>query len=64
MEILGGLALLVDKFVPLALTISVGIMFNAAAFHGLHDPGGIAGALVGLVLVYAYEDRFSSLLSV
>jgi len=67
LEILGGLALVANKFVPLALTISVGIMFNAAVFHGIHALDGIAGALVGLVLglvlVYAYRDRFSSLLS-
>lgn len=67
LEILGGLALLLNKYVPLALTFMVAIMFNAALFHGLHDPANIGGAIVGLllslVLVYAYKDRFKSLLS-
>lgn len=67
LEIIGGLLLLVGKYVPLALTFMIAIMFNAAIFHALHDPANIVGALLGLilglVLVYAYKDRFSSLLS-
>jgi len=67
LEIVFGLALLLGKFVPLALTILGAIMFNAFLFHALHDMGNIAGAVIGcimsLVLVYAYKDRFSSLLS-
>lgn len=67
LEILVGIALLAGKYMPLALTIGIAIMFNAAVFHLIHDPGGVAGALVGLilglVLVYANKDRFSSLLS-
>ena len=66
-EILGGLALIAGKFVPLALTLMIAIMFNATVFHGLHDManigGGLIGLIFGLVLVYAYKDRFSSLLS-
>ena len=67
LEILGGLALLLNKYVPLALTILVAIMFNAAVFHGLHDVKNISGAIIGLVLglilVYVNKDRFSELLS-
>ncbi len=67
LEFLGGLALLVNKFVPLALTFITAIMFNAVVFHGLHDPAGIGGAVVALLLslalVYANKDRFSRLLS-
>lgn len=67
LEILGGLALITNKFVPIALVIITAIMFNAAIFHGLHAPDGIGGAAVGLilslVLVYANKERFSSLLS-
>jgi len=66
-EIIGGLLLIAGKYVPLALTLLIAIMFNAAIFHALHDPANIVGALVGLVLglvlVFAYKDRFSSLLS-
>ena len=67
LEILGGLLLIAGKYVPLALTFMIAIMFNAAIFHALHDMPNIVGALVGmimgLILVYAYKDRFSSLLS-
>ena len=66
LEFLGGLALLANKFVPLALTFITAIMFNAAVFHGLHDPAGIGGAAVALglclALVYMNKDCFSSLL--
>ena len=67
LEILGGLALLVNKYVPLSLTFMVAILFNAAVFHALHDLPNIAGAVfglaLGLALVYAHSDRFHSLLS-
>jgi len=67
LEILGGIALLVNKFVPLWVTILVAIMFNAFLFHALHDMANIAGAVVGLILslllVYINKDRFADLLS-
>lgn len=67
LEVLGGLALIVNKYVPLALTILIAIMFNAFIFHALHDMGGIGGAvlgmILGLILVYANKDRFKDLLS-
>ena len=67
LEAVFGLALILNKYVPLALTILIAIMFNAAIFHALHDLGNIAGALIGLVLglvlVYAHKDRFKDLLS-
>ena len=67
LEILGGIALLLNKYVPLAVTFMLAIMLNAAIFHALHDVGNIAGALLGLilgiVLVLGNKDRFASLLS-
>ena len=67
LEILIGLALLTGKFVPLALIFAVAIMFNAAVFHLLLDPGNVGGALVGLILslvnIYANKPRFLSILS-
>ena len=67
LEIIFGLALIVGKYVPLALTVLGAIMFNAFLFHALHDMGNIAGAVIGclmnLILAYAYKDRFTSLLS-
>lgn len=67
LEIVFGLALIIGKYVPLALTILLAIMFNALIFHGLHDMGGIGGAVLGMILglflVYAHKDRFKDLLS-
>ena len=67
LEILGGLALLIEKYVPFFLIVLVAIMFNATIFHLLHDIGGLAGALVGLilglVLVSVYKTRFLSIMS-
>jgi len=66
-EIIGGLLLIVGKYVPLVLIFLVAIMFNALLFHALHDIANIAGAVLGLalslILVYAYRDRFKSVLS-
>ena len=33
LEILGGLAMILNKYVPLALTVLIAIMFNAVIFH-------------------------------
>ncbi|OJJ16969.1 hypothetical protein BKI52_30085 [marine bacterium AO1-C] len=67
LEFLGGVALLINKFVPLALTIITAIMFNATVFHGLHDPAGTGAAafclLLSLALIYGNKERFSGLLS-
>lgn len=66
LEVLGGLALVVNKFVPLALTILVAIMFNAVIFHLLHNIAGIGAAALGMVLslalVYMHKERFADLL--
>jgi len=65
LEILGGLGLLLNKFVPLSLTIVTAILFNGLVFHLLHDPGGSPGAAVGLLLciplIYSYRDRMNIL---
>lgn len=67
LQLLGGITLLTNKFVPLGLTFITGIMFNATIFHLLHDPSGIGAAAVclvlSLILVYANKNRFTGLLS-
>jgi len=68
LELLAGAALLFGKFVPLALIFTAAIMLNAAIFHLLHAPEGVAGAAVGLILSLVliftgYRDRFTSVLS-
>ena len=66
-EVLGGLALIVGKFIPLALTFLIAVLFNAVLFHIFHFPEGIApaifGLVMGLIMVYAHKDRFSTFLA-
>jgi uncharacterized membrane protein YphA (DoxX/SURF4 family) len=67
MQMLCGLLLLIGRFVPLALTILAGIIFNILVFHILMDLGGIGPGIVvtllWLFLVWNYRDRFAGILS-
>jgi len=67
MQVLCGLLLLIGRFVPLALTILGGIIFNILVFHILMDHGGIGPGIVAtllwLFLVWQYRDRFAGILS-
>ncbi len=67
LEILGGLALLTNKFMPLAIVTMLAIMFNALIIHLLYDPinsvGALAGIIMGFVLIYSEKERYSSLLN-
>ena len=66
-EILAGLALILNKYVPLALIILTAILFNAVIFHLLYDIKGVATAVIGLMLAIAlinlYKPRFLSIMS-
>lgn len=50
LQVLGGLLLLSGYFVPLALTILAGELYNILAFHITLSPETIAPALVASVL--------------
>ena len=67
LEVIAGLSLLANKFVPLSLTIMAAIIFNALVFHILHDPAGlgpvVAAVIIVLLNVYFNKSRFTSLLS-
>jgi uncharacterized membrane protein YphA (DoxX/SURF4 family) len=66
MQLLSGLLLLIGKFVPLALTILAGMLFNVLAIHILMAPEGLPMALVFVVielfLIWSYRDRFAGIL--
>jgi putative oxidoreductase len=49
-QLLGGLLLLSGSFVPLALTLLAGELFNILAFHLTLAPASIAPALLAAVL--------------
>jgi putative oxidoreductase len=65
LQIIGGLLLLVGRFVPLGLTILGPIIVNILLFHLLMDPSGIPLALVAVVLelflLWAYRLSFAGL---
>ena len=66
-EIIAGLALLLNKYGALLALILMSISVNAVLFHAVLDPGGIGGAAVLLILniavLYGYKDKYKALLS-
>ncbi len=67
-EVLAGLSLLLNKYVPLMAVILMSISVNAVLFHAVLDPGNIAPALVMLVLnivvLYGYRNHYDGLLKI
>lgn len=65
-EVLCGLALLANRFVPLALTVLAPVLVNIVAFHVFLAPGGLPVALfvlaLELYLAFAYRAAFRSVL--
>ena len=65
-QVVGGLLLLIGRFVPLGLTILAAIIVNIWAFHLLMAPEGLPPAVVvtilELFLVWSYRDRFAGIL--
>ena len=66
-EIVAGLALLLNKYGALMSVILMSISVNAVLFHATLDPGGIGGAalllILNLVVLYGYKDKYKGLLS-
>ena len=66
-EVLAGLALLTNRFVPLALALLAPIIVNIVAFHAFLAPAGIGLTVVILAievyLAWSYRDVFRPMLS-
>lgn len=66
-EIIAGLALLLNKYGALLALILMSVSVNAVLFHAVLDPGGIGGAAVLLILnsavLYGYKDKYNALLN-
>jgi putative oxidoreductase len=66
LEVIGGLLLLIGRFVPLGLTILGAIIVNILVFHALMAPEGFPMALIVTVLevflIWRYRDAFAGLL--
>lgn len=57
-EVLAGLLLLSNRFVPLALTVLAPIVVNILAFHAFLSPGiGLPLVLTALGIYLAYTER-------
>src|ERR1700733_3478651 len=67
-ELVCGLLLLANRFVPLALTLLAPILVGITAFHILLEPSGLPIPVVlvalELVLAWAYRNTFAPMLRV
>lgn len=67
-ELVCGIALLINRFVPLALVILFPIIINIVLFHAFLEPSGLPMAIVILVLelflAYAYREHYRTLVAV
>ena len=65
-QVIGGLLLLIGKFVPLGLTILGGVVVNILIFHTLMAPEsfgpGIIVTVLELFLLWRYRAAFATLL--
>jgi putative oxidoreductase len=66
-ELIGGLLLLSNRYVPLALTMLAAVIFNIIVFHVTMAPMGLplAAIVVALwaVVAYQYRSSFAPLLA-
>jgi len=64
-QVLGGLLLVINRFVPLGLAILGPVIVNILSYHLFMSLEGISGGLVAAVLwlflFYAYREYFASL---
>ncbi len=65
-EILAGLAFLLNKYGALMALILMSVSVNAVLFHAILEPGTIYGALILLILnivvLFGYKDNYKDLL--
>jgi putative oxidoreductase len=65
-EVLAGLALILNKYGALMALILMSVSVNIVLFHITLDPGGIALGLAILILniivLYGYKDKYKDLL--
>lgn len=65
--VIGGLLLLVGRFVPLGLTLLGPIIFNIFLFHAFFAPSGLPVAILTVLLevflIFAYRQAFTGIFS-
>ena len=64
-QVIGGVLLLVNRYLPLALTLLGPVIVNILLFHALLFPQGLAPGVVvaalWLILFFRYREYFSGL---
>ena len=64
-QLVGGILLLIGRYVPLALTLLGPVIVNILMFHALLSPSGVAPAILvtvlELFLIWAYRLSFRGL---
>lgn len=64
-QVVGGVLLLVNRFVPLALVILGPVIVNIISYHVFLNPSGIALAIVvvilWLIVFYGHRQHFSGI---
>jgi putative oxidoreductase len=65
LQVVGGLLLLVGRFIPLGLTLLGPVIVNIMLYHIFLDPSGLTLACVisilALFLLWAHRDRFAGI---
>jgi hypothetical protein len=66
-QLIGGVLLLVNKYVPLSLTLLGPVIVNIFLYHALMDPKGMPRAVVVIVLwavvFWYYRKAFDGILT-
>ena len=67
LQVIGGLLLLIGRFVPLGLTLLGPVIANILLFHLFLNPSGLPIAIIvsvlGLFLLWRYRTNFAGLVS-
>ena len=61
-QVIGGALLLVNRYVPLGLTLLAPVLFNILVYHGLMDRAGVGPGIVmtllWVFLMFRYKKNF------
>ena len=57
-QLIAGVLLLLDRYVPLALVVLAAVLVNILDYHITMDPGGIAPGLIATALWFVTAQRF------
>ena len=65
LQVVGGLLLLLGRFIPLGLTLLGPVIVNIMLYHIFLDPSGLpmacAISVLALFLLWVYRDRFPAI---